>query len=147
MRLLRDDRGSVTPLVIAFVGILAGLLGVITDSSAAFLARRSVVAAADGAALYAAGAVDRERLYDGSLTRLPLDRGLAAGRARTYLARTNLAGRYGDVTVGSVRLDEDATSVTVTVRAVVPLPFTGRLSGGRRTWSVAATATAQSPLQ
>ncbi|RKS72681.1 putative Flp pilus-assembly TadE/G-like protein [Motilibacter peucedani] len=147
MRRLRGDDGSITPLLLGFVAILVGLVAVITDSSAAFLARRSLVAASDGAALYAAGALDRDRLYDESLTRLPIEARSARSRATAYLARTDLDEHYRSVRVRSVDLDPGATSVTVELTATVALPFVGRISGGRRTLRITASSTAHSPLR
>jgi hypothetical protein len=146
VRRLRGDTGSVTPLLLGFVAILVGLLAVITDSSAAFLARRSLVAASDGAALYAAGALDRDRLYDESLARLPIDPAQATARAKAYVARTDLRDHYRSVRVSSVTLGADRTSVSVDLAATLRLPFVGRISGGHRTVHIAASSTAHSPL-
>lgn len=143
---LRSDTGSVAPLILGFVAILVGLLGVITDSSAAFLARRSLVASADGAALYAAGALDRDRLYDEDLEFLPIARSQAVARAGTYVSRTDLRARYRRVTITAVTLDRSGTRVTVTLSAGARLPFSGWLTGGHRTVTLTATASARAPL-
>jgi hypothetical protein len=119
---------------------------VITDASSAFLAKRAFAAAADGAALYAAGAVDRDQLYAGTTTDLPLDPRDAAARATTYLQRTGLAARYPGVAVSQVGVDGTRRLVTVSVRGTVRLPFTGVLSGGRASDVVTASAHARSRL-
>lgn len=141
-----DDTGSITPLVLGIAAVVLGLLGVLTDASTAFLAKRAFAAAADGAALYAAGAVDRSQLYDGMPTDLPLDRRDAASRATEYLRRSHLGDRYAGVSVTGVDVDATGKVVTVTVSARVRLPFTGTLSGGRASDGIAATARARSRL-
>lgn len=50
----RDQRGSATPLIIAFVAIILLLVAVVVDASAAYLARQRLDELADGAALQGA---------------------------------------------------------------------------------------------
>ena len=47
----RDDAGSVAPMIIGFAVVAMLLVGVVVDSSAAFLARQNLNATADAAAL------------------------------------------------------------------------------------------------
>ena len=143
---VRGDTGSVTPLIVGMAAIVLGLLGVLTDASSAFLAKRAFAAAADGAALYAAGAVDRTQLYAGTTTDLPLDSRDATARAEAYLRRSGLADRYPGVTVSGVSVDSTGRLVSVAVSGTVRLPFTGVLSGGRATDVITAHARARSRL-
>ena len=57
-RRLRDDRGSMIPLVLGFLLVTTMLLTVVTDVGSMWLARRSLQATLDGAALAGSRAVD-----------------------------------------------------------------------------------------
>ncbi len=142
MRRAAGEDGTVLLLSLGFAALTLGLAAVVADVTAVFLARRSLAAAVDGAALYAAQAIDEEAVYTQGLVtdRLPLadvDR-----RVRTYRERN-----YGDVPglTMSAALD-GPTAVRVTGRRVVTLPVRvpGLPSAGRVT--VTAEATAESPL-
>lgn len=150
-----DETGSLTLLVIGYVGIAALLLVVAVDVSKVFLARRALSATADSAALAAAQAVDRDALYSGAGgtcgALLPLDEQRA-----TALAGETVADDAVDLSHAFAALDAPATSVTgdvVTVRlgGEVAVPF-GKALGillpgyadGRV--SVTVSASAESPL-
>ncbi|NHC45303.1 pilus assembly protein TadG-related protein [Motilibacter aurantiacus] len=140
------DGGTVTPLVLGFAVVVMTLIAVVTDASTAYLARRSLASAADSAALAAAGGVDRDRLYDGSLASLPLSPGAVRARADRQLTRTQLRARLPDVRVDGVSLDGSRTTVTVRLTATARLPFSRALGIGRGSVRLTASASARSPL-
>ncbi|NHC12922.1 pilus assembly protein TadG-related protein [Motilibacter deserti] len=142
----RGDTGTITPLILGFAVVVMALIAVVTDVSSAYLARRTLAGAADSTALAAAGGVDRDRLYDGSLTSLPLSASAARARADRQLTRTQLRAKFPDARVARVALDESRTTVTVQLAATARLPFTGILGFGRGSVRLTAAASARSPL-
>ncbi|RZS90064.1 hypothetical protein EV189_1847 [Motilibacter rhizosphaerae] len=144
-RLRSDETGTVVPLVLGVAAVVVGLLVVLADASSAFLAREALSAAADGAALSAAGAVDQDQVYAGGLTALPVDQARAGERAAAYLERTPVGRRYA-VRLVAVRVSPTGTSVTVTLTGHATLPLASRLlaHGGV---TLTATASADSPLR
>jgi uncharacterized membrane protein len=139
-RVRRDDRGSVLPLIIGSVVVMTLLVAVVTDVSVLWLARRSVQASVDGAALAGAQAVDLPTLYaEGADGDLALDPRAARAAVRSYVRALPTAGLPTGFRVSSV----DATAVTVSVRAeaTVRLPFLSFLTG--RGVPVVAEATAR----
>ena len=137
----RDDEGTVLVLVLGFTMVLALMVGVVVNVSAAVLARRAVSGAADGAAIAAAQALDVERLYRDGLRgdRVPLSPVGARQRVAAYAeqVRSDQPG---------LRLTVSVDSSTATVVAVrdVRLPF-GRLLG-LRPLRVEAVARARAPV-
>lgn len=123
MRLARDERGTVTVLIIGFVGILVLLVAVVVDASAAYLRRQELAGLADGAALAAvdAGAAGAE-VYSGGIgsSALDVDPALARQGAASYLAR---AGAHGDFAGLVVSVQVNGQEVTVQLVAPLDLPF------------------------
>ena len=75
----RDAEGSVTPLVIGFAVVVALLVGVVVDASAAYLRRQGLNSAADAAALAATDGIQGEQVYTHGLgERAQIDRGKRA---------------------------------------------------------------------
>ncbi len=127
-RVRRDDRGSVLPLIIGAVVVMTMLVTVVTDASVLWLARRSVQAAVDGAALAGAQAVDLPTLYaEGADGDLALDPRAARAAVRTYVRALPSTQLPSGFRVASV----SATPTTVSVRgqATVRLPFLSFLTG------------------
>lgn len=58
-----DERGSITPLIIGFAVVIAMLVAVVVDSSAAFLRRQQLDSVADAAALAATDGVQGDAVY------------------------------------------------------------------------------------
>jgi Flp pilus assembly protein TadG len=145
-RLRREDDGQLLLLVLAYTVIAALLITVVVDVSQAYLYRRSLLAAADAAALSAANQPDLDAVYtgDGSDV-LPLSRDGTLRAVEQYAEDADLANRFRDFQV--VTVDTDGAAVTVTLRAVVHLPLvnviTSRWDGG---YPVEARANARSPL-
>ena len=137
----RGEQGTVLVLVIGFATLLALLVGVVVNVSAAALARRAVAGAADGAAVAAAQALDVDVLYRDGLAgdRLPLSPAGARQAVAAY-------GAQVAPTQPGLRLSVTVQGPTASVVAVreVPLPF-GRLVG-LRPLRVEATARARAPL-
>ena len=139
------DDGQLLLLVLAYTLIAGLLVTVVVDVSQVFLYRRSLLAAADAAALSAANAPDLGRVYTGPGDVLPLSRRAAADAVDRYAADAALDERFATFEVR--RVDTDGAAVTVTFTAAAPLPFVG-LVAARFTdgYPVTATATARSPL-
>lgn len=142
---LRDDDGQLLLLVLAYTVIAGLLITVVVDVSQVFLYRRSLLAAADAAALAAANAPDLGRVYTGAGGVLPLSRRGAAAAVDQYADDASLDDRFAEFDVRAV--DTDGVTVTVTLTAQAHLPFvsliTARYAGG---YPVTARATARSPL-
>ncbi len=129
------------PLVIGAVVIMTLLVTVVTDVGVLWLARRSVQATVDGAALAGAQAVDLPTLYaEGAVGHLALDPRAARAAVRTYVRTLPSARLPSGFRVASV--SATATTVTVSARATVRLPFLSFLTG--RGVPVVAEATARS---
>lgn len=128
----RDERGTVLLLTVFLGFVLVVLTAVVVDASAAFLARRSLSSAADGAALHAAQEVDLDAYYAGSGALLPLADPRDA--VEDYVA-THVPG------AAVVDVATDGTTVTVTLATRVDLPL--RPPGYAATVTVTATATAR----
>lgn len=141
----RGDDGQLLLLVLVYAVIAGLLVTVVVNLSKAFLYRRSLVAAADGAALTAANQPDLARIYAGAGPVLPLSkRGTRAAVGR-YADDAELAARFDGFRV--VGVETDGRTVTVTLGAVVEMPFANLLSAGLADgYPVTATARATSPF-
>ncbi|MFT4082729.1 MAG: pilus assembly protein TadG-related protein [Nocardioides sp.] len=142
------ERGSTIPLIVGFVVVLALLVAVVVDVSAAYLRRQSLDTLADGAALTAAdlGASGSE-LYDGGLARgdrLRLTSATARRAVADYLRRTGAYGRYPGLRLGAVRVRAGTREVEVELSSRVALPL--RFPGAAGSTRVGATGTASVTL-
>ena len=141
----RDDDGQLLLLVLVYTVIAGVLVTVVVDVSQVFLYRRSLLAAADAAALAAANAPDLDRVYRGVGDLLPLSRRGATAAVDQYADDASLDERFTDFDVR--RIDTDGASVTVTITARARLPFVGLVTAGFADgYPVTARATARSPL-
>ncbi|TWH03160.1 putative Flp pilus-assembly TadE/G-like protein [Nocardioides sp. J9] len=117
------ERGSSTPLIVAFVAVILLLVAAVVDASAAYLARQRLDELADGAALQGAdlGAQGQD-VYDGGLGRgdLAISRREAERAVRAYL-RASGAHRDHPGLRTSVRVD--GTRIVVELTASVDLPL------------------------
>jgi Flp pilus assembly protein TadG len=137
----RDDQGTVLLLTVGLSVVLMALVGVVVDVSAAALAKRSLAAAADGAAVAAAQQANRRAVRDGRLGDTLLLSGVRvrqtvatyAARARTTQAGLQMSARV-----------EGGTEAVVTATRTVRLPFTGFLRAG--SVRLHAVARARSPI-
>jgi hypothetical protein len=131
-----SDEGSILVLTLGYAVVLLGLVLVVVDASAVFLARRGLAGACDGASLSAAQSVDTGRVYGSGVPgpALPLA-GVQAAVSR-YQEQT-----YPDGTLaGSVR---NADIVVVDGHRTVDLPAIAWLGIGKVTISARAEASAQ----
>lgn len=133
---MRAERGQTSLLIMGFAVVLAMLVAVVVDASAAYLRRQDLDALADGAALAAAEAVGADQVYEGGLgARAALDPAQARGYVASYLQQTGAAGRYQGLSY-TVSVGTDV----VTVRVVAPLQLPLNLPGRRWRPMVAGTA-------
>ena len=133
---MRADRGQTSLLIMGFAVVLAMLVAVVVDASAAYLRRQDLDALADGAALAAAEAVGADQVYEGGLgARAALDPAQARGYVASYLQQTGAAARYPGLSY-TVSVGTDV----VTVRVVAPLQLPLNLPGRRWRPLVAGTA-------
>jgi putative Flp pilus-assembly TadE/G-like protein len=140
----KNDEGQLLLLILVYTVIAGLLVTVVVNLSRVYLYRRSLVAAADGAAIAAANVPDLPKLYsDGSPAVLPL---AASGEVVADYAREGrLSERFDGFDVVSVTTD--GATVTVTLRAVVHMPFLNLVSSRYADgYPVEAVATARSPI-
>lgn len=141
----RGDEGQLLLLVLIYAVIAGLLVTVVVNLSKAYLYRRSLVAAADGAALTAANQPDLARIYAGAGPVLPLSESGARAAVAQYAVDADLSGRFDGFRV--VDVTTDGQMVTVRLRAVVQMPFANVLTVGIADgYEVAASAHATSPL-
>ena len=140
------DDGQLLLLVLVYAVIAGVLVTVVVNLSTAYLHRRSLVAAVDGAALSAANQPDLARVYGGGSDALPLSDEGTAGAVTQYVDDARLEERFDGFEVVDVLTD--GRTVTVTFAATVRMPLlnavaTSVTGGGYR---FDATARATSPL-
>ena len=137
----RSDDGTILVLLLGFTAVLLLMVAVVVNVSSVILAKRGLVAAADGAAVAAAQELDLQQLYAGGLGegRIPLSRAQVAQRVEQYERQS----AQSDVDLAG---DVSADGTTAIVRGVrlVELPF-GRLLGFTPV-RVEAEARARAPL-
>lgn len=123
----RGQRGQTSLLIIGFALVIAMLVAVVVDASAAYLRRQDLDALADGAALAATEAVGTDQVYVHGLgARAALDPAQAQADVASYLQQTGAAGRYPGLS-WAVSVGPD----TVVVRLAAPLDLPLRLPGRR----------------
>ena len=116
-----DERGSITPLVVGFAFVVAVLVAVVVDASAAFLRRQGLNSVADAAALAATDGLQGERVYTHGLDDLAeIDAGTARRYVEDYLHSSGALDRYPGLTW---TVNTSATSVLVRVEAPLDLPL------------------------
>jgi hypothetical protein len=141
----RGDEGQLLLLVLIYTVIAGLLVTVVVNLSKAYLYRRALVAAADGAALTAANQPDLERIYADAGPVLPLSETGSRAAVLQYAVDADLDGRFDGFRV--VDVSTDGQTVAVTLQAVVEMPFANLLTAGVTDgYEVEATARATSPL-
>jgi uncharacterized membrane protein len=146
MRRVRDGDDGQLILLILIYAVIAGLLvTVVVDLSKVYLYRRSLVAAADAAALSAANQPDLAAVYNGAGSTLPLSPSGTDAAVRQYVRDAELSARFEGFQV--VDVTTDGVTVTVTFRSDVRMPFVNLLSSRYAAgYPVRAVARARSPL-
>ena len=125
--LLGNDSGSMIPLVLGMVVITTMLVTVVTDVGSMWLARRSLQATVDGAALAGSRAVDLEAIYAGqSRGRLTLDSPAANQAVRDFVAVSPSVRQLRMFRVTAIRVSGSA--ITVRAQATIRPPFMSLLS-------------------
>lgn len=134
----RDERGQTAPLIIGFTLVIAMMVAVVVDATAAYLRRQSLLALADGAALAAVDGIAGEQVYlSGLEERAVLDPEAARALAASYFSAVDAGARYPGL-AHAVEIDAER----VVVRVVAPLELPLPLPGVGRTAHVHATAAA-----
>jgi hypothetical protein len=123
----RDERGQSTVLIVGFAGVLAMVIALVVDTSAAYLQRQGLDTLADGAALHGAdlGATG-EDVYQGGVPDETL--ALTPGRARAavgaYLAASGAYARYPGLSY-TVLVQGDRIEVRLSAPLDLPLSIPG----------------------
>ncbi|GAA4118059.1 hypothetical protein GCM10022215_19230 [Nocardioides fonticola] len=135
----RDERGTITPLIIGFAVVIILGIVLVVDSTAAYLQRQSLDNLADGAALHAADQGAAGLAYSEGVAgeALPVDAGSARAAVTDYLRRIGAFRDHPDL---RVEVQVDATSVTVSLDAPADLPLT--MPGAPSSTRVRATGAA-----
>ena len=120
----RDQAGQATVMIIGFAVVLAMLMAMVVDASAAYLQRQGLDTLADGAALRGAdlGATGSETYSTGvPPERLELTAAAARAAVGAYLVEVGAQRKYPGLTY-VVSVGE--AGVTVRLRAPLDLPLT-----------------------
>ena len=136
---MRSERGSITPLVIGFALVIAVLVAVVVDASAAYLRRQGLNSVADAAALAATDGLQGDSVYTHGLgDRAEIDPDAARRYVEDYLRRSDALARDPGITWSVSTSD---TAVLVRVAAPLDLPLHVPGVGERATVAGAAAAT------
>ena len=139
-RLLRDDQGSILPLVIGYTALALAVIVAITAATSLYLARKELFTVADGAALVGAEAFPLDAVVvgdDGTLS-VELDDADLRRDVRAYLARAETQVIEGLALVSAA--SPDGRSATVTVSGRWSPPFLGFFLPEGMTIEVTASA-------
>ncbi|MCW2849310.1 MAG: hypothetical protein JWR90_3284 [Marmoricola sp.] len=121
----RDERGSVTPLIIGFAVVVALLVAVVVDASAAYLRRQGLNSAADSAALAATDGIQGEAVYTHGLgERAQIDPAAARRYIADYFASSGIRRRFPGLDYAV-----STTGNTVLVRVSSPMDLPLRVPG------------------
>lgn len=135
---MRSERGSITPLVIGFALVVAVLVAVVVDASAAYLRRQGLSSLADAAALAATDGLQGDSVYTHGLRdRAEIDPDAARRYVEDYLRTSDAFVRYPGIT-WSVSTSDTA----VLVRVAAPLDLPLHVPGVGESATVAGTAAA-----
>ncbi|HNO39812.1 MAG TPA: pilus assembly protein TadG-related protein [Marmoricola sp.] len=117
----RNEAGSVTPLIVGFAVVVLLLIGVVVDTSAAFLARQNLNAAADAAALAATDGMQGEQVYGAGLgEQARIDPQSARRFVAEYLRTSGVRQRYQDL---GYEVHTERNRVLVRIHGTVKLPI------------------------
>lgn len=126
------------PLIIGFAMVVALLVAVVVDASAAYLRRQGLNSAADAAALAATDGIQGEQVYTRGLAqRAEIDPAAAQRYVADYFATSGLGRRFPGLSY-SVQTTTD----TVVVRVVTPMDLPLRVPGVGTDVQVTGTAAA-----
>jgi hypothetical protein len=132
----RTDEGSVTPLIIGFAVVVAMLVAVVVDASAAYLRRQGLNSAADAAALAATDGIQGEEVYTHGLgRRAQIDPQAARRYVEEYVASSGIRRRFP-----GLAYSVQTTADTVVVKLVAPTDLPLRVPGVGTGVDVSGTA-------
>jgi uncharacterized membrane protein len=132
----RDERGQTSLLIIGFTVVVAMMVAVAVDASAAYLRQAGLASLADGAALAAADGIQGRQVYEGGLgRRAQIDPVVARGYVADYLSAAGAGRHYPGL---SYRVETGTDRVVVHVESRLDLPLTP--PGWDRRPTVSATA-------
>ena len=113
----RTEHGSVTPLIIGFAVVVAMLVAVVVDASAAYLRRQGLNSAADAAALAATDGIQGEEVYTRGLgKRAEIDPVAARRYVADYFEASGIRRRFP-----GLDYSVETKANTVVVRIVTPM--------------------------
>ena len=113
----RSESGQVTVLVLGLALVAFAVGGLAVDGTRAFLLRRTLQHAADGASLAAAGELDTTSYYASGGNRIELDLTTARRTAERWLGLRGIDAR--------VAIEVSPDAVGVVLRAEMPTSFLG----------------------
>lgn len=132
----RDERGSVAPMIIGFFLVVALLVAVVVDASAAYLRHQDLDSVADAAALAATDGLQGDQVYTSGLgERALIDPVAARGYVEAYVAASGVRSRFPGL---NYAVSSSAQTVVVRVSAPMRLPL--RAPGAGEATVVRATA-------
>jgi hypothetical protein len=135
----RDQHGSVTPLLIGFAVVVAMLVAVVVDASAAYLRRQGLNSLSDAAALAATEGLQGEQVYTSGLGEAAaIDPAAAAQHVASYLHGSGAMDRYP-----GLRYQVTTRDTTVLVEVSTPLELPLHLPGLPLTTRVTGAAASQ----
>lgn len=118
----RDETGTVAVLIIGFTVVIAMMVTVVVDASAAYLRRQNLSSLADGAALAAADGIQGEHVYTTGLgERAVIDPRVAEALVAAHLGAVGAARTFPGLTYDVVTAED---RVVVRVSAPLDLPLT-----------------------
>ena len=117
MRTTRGDSGQVTVLVLGLSLVAFAVAGLAVDGTRAFLLRRTLQNAADGASLAGASEIDTTFYYGSGGRRISLDDAAARQTAARWLGLRGIRARAS--------IEARADSVRVVLRSEMPTSFLG----------------------
>jgi hypothetical protein len=119
----RDDRGSITPLLVGFLLVLLLLVAVVVDASSAYLHRQRLATLAEGAALQGADlGIAGSAVYENGLGDGPLQVTPARARAAVQAYLSDV-GAYRDYPGLRARVSVQGSRVVVELSHAVELPL------------------------
>ncbi|WP_027862048.1 pilus assembly protein TadG-related protein [Marmoricola sp. URHB0036] len=135
-RMRQSENGSVTPLIIGFAVVVAMMVGVVVDASAAYLRRQGLNSAADAAALAATDGIQGEEVYTHGLgKRAEIDPVAARRYVEDYVASSGIRRRFP-----GLDYSVQTTTNTVVVRIVAPMDLPLHVPGVGTDVAVSGTA-------
>jgi Flp pilus assembly protein TadG len=121
----RGEDGTVSVLIIGFAFVLALLVAVVVDASAAYLKRQGLNSVADAAALAATDGLQGDQVYTHGLgDRAEIDAATARQYVDDYFRTSGATARFPGLTY-----TVDTTGTTVVVRVVAPMDLPLRVPG------------------